>query len=97
MFKIILESEDIVYNAVNNKNEVSIKELAEILINLCPKNQSKLVFNIEEEKEGYDYKTFKFCLISSEKIMNELKWNPKYSIEEGFKRTITYLKKNDVH
>ena len=93
MFKIILESEDIVYNAVNNKNEVSIKELAEILINLCPKNQSKLVFNIEEEKEGYDYKTFKFCLISSEKIMNELKWNPKYSIEEGFKRTITYLKK----
>ena len=93
MFKIILESEDIVYNAVNNKNEVSIKQLAEILINLCPKNQSKLVFNIEEEKEGYDYKTFKFCLISSEKIMNELKWNPKYSIEEGFKRTITYLKK----
>ena len=29
MFKIILESKDIVYNAVNNKNEVSIKELAE--------------------------------------------------------------------
>ena len=29
MFKIILESEDIVYNAVNNENEVSIKELAD--------------------------------------------------------------------
>lgn len=91
MFKIILESEDIVYNAVNNKNEVSIKELAEIIVNLCPEKKSNLVFDIEEEKEGYDYSTFKFCLISSEKIIKELKWAPKYSIEEGFKRTLNYL------
>jgi len=91
MFKIILESKDIVYNAVNNKNEVSIKELAEIIINLCPEMNSKLVFDIEEEKEGYDYSTFKFCLISSEKIRKELGWNPKYSVEEGLKRTIVHL------
>ena len=91
MFKIILESEDIVYNAVNNENEVSIKELAEIIVNLCPEKKSKLIFDIEEEKEGYDYSTFKFCLITSEKIMNELGWNPKYSIEEGFKRTLQNL------
>lgn len=92
MFKIILNSKDMVYNAVNNHNEVSIKELAEILINLCPEKKSKLIFDIEEEKEGYDYKTFKFCLISSEKIRDELGWNPKYSVDEGFKRTINYLK-----
>lgn len=92
MFKIILESEDIVYNAVNNKNEVSIKELAEIIVNLCPEKKSKVVFDIEDEKEGYDYATFKFCLVSSEKIMDELGWNPKYSIEDGLKRTIYYLK-----
>ena len=48
-------------------------------------------FDIEEEKEGYDYSTFKFCLISSEKIIDELGWNPKYSIKEGFKRTMEYL------
>jgi len=92
MFKIILESEDIVYNAVNNENEVSIKELAEIIVSLCPEKKSKLVFDIEEEKEGYDYSTFKFCLISSEKIRNELGWDPKYSVEEGLERTIKYLK-----
>jgi nucleoside-diphosphate-sugar epimerase len=51
-----------------------------------------VVFDIEEEKEGYDYATFKFCLISSERIREELKWNPKYSIEEGFKRAIDFLK-----
>ena len=94
MFKIILESKDIAYNAVNNENEVSIKQLAEIIVNLCPENKSKLVFDIEEEKEGYDYNTFKFCLISSEKIMNELKWNPKYSIEDGLKRSVNYIKSN---
>lgn len=92
MFKIILESKDIVYNAVNNENEISIKELAEIIVNLCPEKESKLVFDIEEEKEGYDYATFKFCLISSEKIMAELGWNPKYSIAEGFERTIEFIK-----
>lgn len=91
MFKIILESEDIVYNAVNNKNEVSIKELAEIIVNLCPEKKSKLVFDIEEEKEGYDYSTFKFCLISSEKIIDELGWTPKFPVTEGFERTINYL------
>lgn len=94
MFKIILESEDIVYNAVNNQNEVSIKELAEIIVNLCPEKESEVIFDIEEEKEGYDYATFKFCLVSSEKIRDELGWNPKYSIDEGFKRTIKYIKLN---
>lgn len=94
MFKIILESEDIVYNAVNNENEVSIKELAEIIVNLCPEKKSKLVFDIEEEKEGYDYATFKFCLVSSEKIRDELGWNPKYSIEKGLKRTIEFIELN---
>ncbi|WP_407424356.1 NAD-dependent epimerase/dehydratase family protein [Methanobrevibacter sp.] len=97
MFKIILNSADIVYNAVNNKNEVSIKELAEIIVNLCPEKKSKVVFDIEEEKEGYDYATFKFCLVSSEKIRDELGWNPKYSIDEGFKRTIDYFKINNSH
>ena len=95
MFKIILKSKDIVYNATNNQNEVSIKELAEIIVNLCPEKKSKIVFDIEEEKEGYDYKTFKFCLISAEKIADELGWAPKYSIDEGLKRTIEYLKSDN--
>ena len=92
MFKIMLESTAIVYNAVNNENEITIKELAEMIVSLYPENNSKVVFDIEEEKEGYDYATFKFCLISSEKIREELGWNPKYSIEKGFKRAIDFLK-----
>ncbi|MBE6486998.1 MAG: NAD-dependent epimerase/dehydratase family protein [Methanosphaera stadtmanae] len=92
MFKIMLESTAIVYNAVNNENEITIKELAEMIVSLYPETNSKVVFDIEEEKEGYDYATFKFCLISSERIREELKWNPKYSIEEGFKRAIDFLK-----
>ena len=94
IFKIILKSRDNVYNIVNNQNEVSIKELAEIIINLCPEKNLKIKFDIQEEKDGYDYNTFKFCLISSEKIRNELGWNPKYSVDAGFKRTLEYLKLN---
>lgn len=94
MFKILLKSEDIAYNATNNENEVSIKELAEIIVDLCPEKKSKVVFDIEEEKEGYDYSTFKFCLITSEKIRNELGWIPKYSLEEGLKRSVEFLTGN---
>ena len=94
MFKIILKSKDNVYNATNNQNEVSIKELAEIIVSLCPEKNLELLFDLQEEKEGYDYKTFKFCLISSEKISEELGWKPKYSIYEGFKRTLEFLKLN---
>ena len=36
--------------------------------------------------------SFKNGILSSQKIKLELGWKPIYSLEEGFKRTINYLK-----
>ena len=90
MFKILLKSNDIVYNVSDLNNEVSIKELAEIMANI-PEKKLKLIFDISDEND-HGYAPFKFGLLSCDKIQNELNWKAKYSVEEGFKRTYDYLK-----
>lgn len=90
MFKIILESEDMVYNISDERNEVSIRDLAEIIASI-PQKQLNLVFGIDDGDDK-GYAPFKFGLLSSEKIRNELGWKAKFSVKEGFKRTYEYLK-----
>ena len=92
MFKIILKSKDIVYNVSDEGNEVSIRQLAETMVKILPEKELKLVFNIKDEDKDAGYAPFKFGLLSSEKIRNELNWNAKYSVFEGFKRTLEFLK-----
>ena len=91
MFKIIFKGTENVYNVSDERNEVSIKQLAETLISIYPEKQLKLKFEIEKDTNN-GYAPFKLGLLSSEKIRTELKWNAKYSITEGFKRTIEFLK-----
>lgn len=88
LFKVLLSSKDIVYNISDDK-EVSIKDLANILVSLS--ERSKLIIDIDDSmKKGSA--SFKKGILSNEKIKKELNWYPKYDIVEWFKRTITYLK-----
>ncbi len=87
---VLLNSNDLVYNISDEKSETSIKQLAEVLINLEPSKNLKLVFDIpKEEQKGCA--SFKKGILSSEKIRKELNWKPRYSISEGFKRTIEHI------
>ena len=90
MFKILLKSKEMVYNVSDERNEVSIRQLAEIIADI-PSEKLELLFDIEDD-EGQGYAPFKFGMLSSQKIRDELNWNAKYSVEEGFKRTYEYLK-----
>lgn len=91
IFNVLLKSKDIVYNISDERNEVSIRQLAEILVEISS-NNLKLVFNIKNNDKDEGYAPFKFGILSSEKIRKELGWNAKYSIKEGFKRTYEFLK-----
>lgn len=90
MFKIILKSKEMVYNVSDERNEVSIRQLAEIIADI-PDKKLELIFDIEEDVDK-GYAPFKFGLLSSEKIRKELGWEAKYSVKEGFKRTYEFLK-----
>ncbi len=94
MFKILLDSDDIVYNIGNESCKVSIRELAEIMVGIYPERNLKLVFDIPE---GGTKGTAPYTLgiLCSEKL-RELGWNPRYSVKDGFKRTLEYLELEGV-
>jgi len=94
MFRILLDSDDIVYNIGNESCKVSIRELAEIMVDIYPERGLKLVFDIPE---GGTKGTAPYTLgiLSSEKL-RAIGWNPKYSVKEGFKRTLEFLELEGV-
>ena len=94
MYRILLDSEDIVYNIGNEAGKVSIRDLAEILVSIYPERGLKLVFDIPE---GGTKGTAPYTLgiLSSEKL-RKLGWYPKYSVKDGFKRTLEYLELENV-
>lgn len=90
LFKILLSSKEMVYNISSEEDKITIKELAYLLSDLS-KNSSEVIIEIDDEnKKGNS--PFTLGILSSEKIRKELNWKPFYDVEEGFKRTIEYLK-----
>ena len=89
LFRILLDSDDIVYNIGNENGKVSIRELAEIMVSIYPERGLKLVFDIPE---GGTKGTAPYTLgiLNSEKLRS-IGWKPKYSVKDGFKRTLEYL------
>ena len=91
MFKVLLYSKDLVYNIADEKCKTSIKELAETMVGIYPERKLKLVFDIPEEEKNQGTASFTLGILATDKIRNELGWTPKYSIHDGFKRTIDYI------
>lgn len=89
LYRILLDSDEMVYNIGNEDGKVSIRELAEILVTIYPERGLKLVFDIPE---GGTKGTAPYTLgiLNSSKLRG-IGWKPKYSIKEGFKRTLDYL------
>ena len=59
------------------------------MVSIYPERNLKLVFDIPE---GGTKGTAPYTLgiLNSEKL-RKIGWNPKYSVKEGFKRTLEYL------
>lgn len=86
-FKILLDGKNgEAYNMANPSQEVSILELAEMLVSLFPEKQLKVV---RQARVGDDYlvspSTHASLVI---KKIQSLNWNPTIDIDEGFRRTI---------
>jgi nucleoside-diphosphate-sugar epimerase len=94
IFKVLLDSKDIVYNISNEYDKISIKELAELLVRLYSDRGIKLITKINHDNDKGN-SSFTLGILSSKKIREELKWEPIYSIEDGFRRTVNYLESNN--
>lgn len=87
-FKVLLNGKNReAYNVGNDKGEVSIIQLANMLVNLFPEKGLKVVRQDTPSDGSYLKSKINRALPDISKIRT-LGWEPHYSVEEGFKRTI---------
>lgn len=79
------------YNLANEQTTVSIKKLAQILVELFPEKKLQLVFEKREKNDVYLPSPIAINKPSSAKLRN-LGWKPGHSLAEGFLRTINSFK-----
>ena len=88
IFLVLLDSDDVVYNMADESAEITIKGLAEMLVNLYPERNLKVEMKLDNDQKGCA--PFKLGIIDSTKI-KKLGWKPSLTIEEGFRRTVEYI------
>jgi nucleoside-diphosphate-sugar epimerase len=88
IFNVLLKGEvGQAYNIGNDTGEVSILDLGNMLVNLFPEKKLRVIRHESVEQPGYlKSKVSRICPDISK--ARRLGWKPRFSIEEGFRRTI---------
>lgn len=92
LFYILLNSDEMVYNISSEESTVSIRRLAETLVEAYPERNLKLVFDIPKSDKNTGCAPFTLGILSSDKI-RALGWKPIYGLKEGLMRTVEFLEK----
>jgi nucleoside-diphosphate-sugar epimerase len=89
MFLVLLEGEKgQAYNIANETEDISIKNLAELLISLQPEKKLKVEYQISKNQHGYT--SYKRTPLNTDKI-EKLGWKPVILLKQGLMRTIESL------
>lgn len=75
------------YNVGNEQGEISIKDLAYMLVDFFPEKKLKVRFDIQLQQKGYLKSAISRHCPDTVKLRS-LGWQPSYSLREGFKRTV---------
>lgn len=81
------------YNIADEKSDIMLKDLAEILAGMAGK---KIVFELPDDVERAGYSTATKARLDGSKL-KELGWSAKYDIKSGMERTIEILKGRSVY
>jgi UDP-glucuronate decarboxylase len=87
-FQVLLEGHNgEAYNVGNDRGEISVLALANLLVNLFPEKNLSVIRDEQSTEIGYLKSKITRNCPDILKIRS-LGWQPRFSIEEGFKRTI---------
>lgn len=92
LFTIMLKGkESEAYNLANETEEISILQLAELIIGIVPHKKLQVEFQIPQEQQSA-YCNYKRVKMDTQKL-ESLGWNPIVSLKEGILRTIKSFEK----
>ena len=93
-FKVLLDGENgDAYNLSNVNANISIGELAKILIDMYNDKKIKLKF-LQRNTDKYVENKFANEIAFSTRKLEKINWKAKVSIENGFRRTIESFEEN---
>lgn len=75
------------YNVGNEEGEISVKDLANMLVDLFPERNLKVKLDLNIHQKGYLKSMIKRHCPDTGKL-RDLGWKPYYPLREGFKRTV---------
>lgn len=84
-----------IYNVSNETEEISIRNLAEKLIEMYPDKNLKVVYDIDKDS-GTKYVNFKRTKLNDEKLYS-LGFTPQVNLENGIRNTISYEESKKVY
>lgn len=94
MLLAFTKGKDKYYNIANLDNLISIRDLANLIADLDPKQKVKVQYASDTEQK-LKYLPFKLGIMNVDRIMN-LGWRPQVGIEDAFKYTIeSFLQRTD--
>lgn len=80
------KGKDHYYNIAKSDNLISIRDLAQLIANLDPKQEVKVVHATDSEQK-LKYLPFKLGIMNVDRIL-DLGWRPQVGLEEAFKYTV---------
>lgn len=90
MFRIILDSDELAYNIASEASTVSIRQLAETLVEAYEDRGIKLVIDIPAPSENSGCAPFTLGILNSDKLRG-LGWKERYDLKTGLMRTVEYI------
>lgn len=88
LYTILLGMPGEAYNVADEKSDITLKELAEILARVAG---TQVVFELPDEKERRGYSTATKAMLNADKL-KRLGWNPRVHMEEGLKCTVKEMR-----
>ncbi|MCD7133695.1 NAD-dependent epimerase/dehydratase family protein [Limosilactobacillus rudii] len=77
------------YNIVNEQNHMSIRQMANLVVNNFGSDKQKVIIDIPKENMGYAPEVH--MSLSGQKLMN-IGWKPSYDLVDSYNRLIQWLK-----
>lgn len=78
------------YNLSNEREPYMIRDVAQMICNLCPDRDMHVVFSNPDDEVKKGYLQYKIVQLDNSKA-EALGWIPRIKLEEGIKRTIDYF------